>query len=182
MTYKDNMSEEDRKLFHETVGRVIPIKHQHAELSVAKVKPKLIKQPAELFLPEADLNTPEKSITGIETLFFSRPGLQQSNLRKLKNGGYPYEATLDLHGHTVKEASIALQIFLSNAQQNEYKCVLIIHGKSKEPEKKATLKTHLNHWLKQNSAILAFCSAKRNHGHTGALYVLLRRTNKREER
>jgi DNA-nicking Smr family endonuclease len=168
------MTEEDRKLFRNAIGDVTPIKHQKVDFPPSKLKAKRLVQPKELFLPEADLEFPEVEIMSDDVLFFSRPGLQHNVIRRFKRGDYPHESIIDLHGHTVKEASIALQIFLDKAQHNQHRCICIIHGKGRDPGKKATLKTYVNHWLKKNNDILAFCSATRENGHTGAMYALLR--------
>jgi DNA-nicking Smr family endonuclease len=54
--------------------------------------------------------------------------------------------------------------------------VRIIHGKGlSSAGKLPVLKGKVDAWLRQMDAVLAFCSARRNDGGTGALYVLLKR-------
>ena len=40
-----------------------------------------------------------------------------------------------------------------------------------------SLKGKVNHWLMQRDEVLAFCSAPRTDGGTGAVYVLLKSTD-----
>ncbi|MGY8862749.1 MAG: Smr/MutS family protein, partial [Pseudomonadales bacterium] len=43
----------------------------------------------------------------------------------------------------------------------------------------AIIKSHVNHWLQQLDAVLAFTSALPKDGGTGALYVLLKKSAKK---
>jgi DNA-nicking Smr family endonuclease len=53
--------------------------------------------------------------------------------------------------------------------------VRIIHGKGYGSREQApVLKSRLNHWLREQQDVLAFCSSRRDQGGTGAVNVLLR--------
>jgi DNA-nicking Smr family endonuclease len=110
-----------------------------------------------------------------DPLEFARPGIQHKILRKLRKGQYNIEATLDLHGMTVEKSRHSLSRFLLRCHHKGLRYVLIIHGKGKGSNK-PILKNKLNHWLRQSNEILAFCSATTKIGGSGALYVLLRRS------
>jgi DNA-nicking Smr family endonuclease len=111
-----------------------------------------------------------------EELIYSRGGVQNSVIRKLKRGHYPVEAELDLHRMTSAQAFEALVNFLGRCQQRGIRCVRIVHGKGLgSKEKKPVLKGKVNQWLQRRDDILAFCSAQPVDGGTGAVYVLLRR-------
>lgn len=111
-----------------------------------------------------------------EELIYSRGGVQNSVMRKLKRGHYPIEAELDLHRLTSAQAFEALVSFLNQCQRRGVRCVRIVHGKGLgSKEKKPVLKGKVNHWLQRRDDILAFCSAQAMDGGTGAVYVLLRR-------
>ena len=113
-----------------------------------------------------------------ESLFFARTGLQQRVLRQLKRGDLPIEANLDLHGQTIEEAGATLTRFLDEAQAVGCRCVIVVHGKGhRSTEGKPVLKSQVNYWLRESPAVLAFSSAQPQHGGTGALYVLLRKSN-----
>ena len=107
---------------------------------------------------------------------FARPGIQDSRLRQLRQGGIPIEYQLDLHGYKIDEARELIYEFIKACRQRRLGCVRIIHGKShRSKERESTLKSHTNHWLKQISDVLAFCSAPPSAGGTGSVLVLLRR-------
>jgi DNA-nicking Smr family endonuclease len=113
--------------------------------------------------------------TGDE-LLFARPGLQHGVLRKLRRGQFSVGAALDLHGMTVPVARIALQEFLHDSRARNVRCVRIIHGKGLGSKHRGpVLKGKVNRWLSQRDEVLAFCSARRSDGGTGAVYVLLKR-------
>lgn len=111
-----------------------------------------------------------------EILLFARDGVQQKVIAKLKKGQFPIDAKIDLHGSTIDAAGNKLQHALNNALANQYRCVLVVHGRGKGSfDNKPAIKTHVNQWLRSSADVLAFCSALPNHGGTGAVYVLLRR-------
>jgi DNA-nicking Smr family endonuclease len=111
-----------------------------------------------------------------EELAYARPGLQSTVWRKFRRGQYAIEAELDLHGCKVPEARELVHRFLRRCQADGKRCVRIIHGKGKSAEGKLpVLKGKVNGWLRQKDEVLAFSSARPQHGGTGAVYVLLRR-------
>jgi DNA-nicking Smr family endonuclease len=119
--------------------------------------------------------TPDDIETGDE-LIFARPGVQHNLLRKLRRGHFAVEAELDLHGHTVAEAKIALVGFLFNIRAKGMRCVRIIHGKGNGSfQKQPILKRKVDYWLRQRQEVLAFSSARPQDGGTGAIYLLIRK-------
>lgn len=119
---------------------------------------------------------PEYDTESGEELFFARPGLQRTVLRKLRRGQFVVEAELDLHRNKVPEAREKISVFISNARQKGQRCVRIIHGKGlSTKDKLPVLKGKVNSWLRQKEEVLAFCSALPRDGGTGAVYVLLKR-------
>jgi len=118
---------------------------------------------------------PSMTETGDE-LLYSRSGLQHGVLRKLRRGQIRIERELDLHGMTVAEARPALARFLAVCQNDRVRCVRIVHGKGhRSPHKRPVLKGKLDAWLRTRDEVLAYCSAPRRDGGTGAVYVLLKR-------
>jgi DNA-nicking Smr family endonuclease len=110
-----------------------------------------------------------------EELFFTRPGVPATALRKLKRGGWVIQAELDLHGLRADEARIALAEFLLQCARNDCRCVRIIHGKGlRSKNREPVLKHKLRHWLIQRNDVLAFCQARPADGGSGAATVLLR--------
>jgi DNA-nicking Smr family endonuclease len=111
--------------------------------------------------------------TGDE-ISFRRPGIQNGVLRKLKRGEYRVEDVCDLHGLRVAEAKTALREFLAEALARRLRCVRIIHGKGHGSGTRGpVLKTAVNMVLRKTAPVLAFISARRVDGGTGAINVLL---------
>ena len=111
----------------------------------------------------------------LDFLDFRRPGIQHRLYRDLQRGVLEPEATLDLHGMRVEDARRALSRFLDQSLQARRRCVRIIHGKGKGSGGQLVIKQRVNQWLPQREEVLAFCSAPRWDGGTGAAYVLLSR-------
>ena len=94
---------------------------------------------------------------------------------RLQRGAWHVGAELDLHGLRADEAKLAIVRFLAHAQDRGLRCVRIIHGKGLRSKGDGpVLKQRLDGWLRRRDDVLAFCSAKREHGGTGAAYVLLK--------
>lgn len=177
MTKTPKISEQDQALFREAMRGVKPIQ----QTKIVKPLPKInkIKKQPELneFVEHDEFSDFENLplVGGNDLIEFARPGLQHKVLRNLRNGKYNVEATLDLHGMNTVEARKALSQFLNHCQHRRIRHVLIIHGKGHTAQK-PILKNKLNHWLRQTSTVLAFCSATIREGRSGALYALLKIT------
>ncbi len=111
-----------------------------------------------------------------EVVQYAVPGLQHAVMRKLRRGQFRVAAELDLHGYTVAGARERLSGFLRWAQRDRMTCVRIIHGKGNgSAHRGPVLKRKVITWLTRRDEVLAFCSARRVDGGTGAVYVLLGR-------
>ena len=111
-----------------------------------------------------------------DVLDFRRDGVQHGVYKKLRMGRYNIDARLDLHRMTVEEARREVFRFLKECLHYELRTVIILHGKGdRNPEKIATIKSHLAIWLPQVDEVLAFHSAAKQHGGTGAVYVMLKK-------
>jgi DNA-nicking Smr family endonuclease len=114
-------------------------------------------------------------VRGEELLEYSGSGISQKDMRRLKDGDFPVDGALDLHGTTTEEARHALLSFLDHAQNQGWHCVRIVHGKGKHGSEVPIIKNLVNSWLRQLPPILAFSSAPRRDGGAGAVYVLISR-------
>lgn len=113
-----------------------------------------------------------------DTLGYKAAGVQDRVLRQLRRGGYRLEAEIDLHGLNRDKARAAVAAFLAECRDQDRRCVRIIHGKGNgSPNSGPVLKRELDGWLRKLREVHAFCSARPEDGGTGAIYVLLRRTN-----
>jgi DNA-nicking Smr family endonuclease len=172
---KSKISDDEKTLFRNAMKKVKPLTHQKTKSR--PIQKAIERRPIESIESQFTDTDELPPVTGSDYLEFAQPGIQHTLLRKLKSGQYNTEAVLDLHGKTTASAKKALELFLQDCQQHHIKHVLLIHGKGQE-SKIPVLKNRLNHWLRQSKAVLAFCTAKMKHGHSGALYVLLRTLKK----
>ena len=113
-----------------------------------------------------------------DVLSYKTPGTQPHMLRKLKNGEYQEADFIDLHGKTIEQAYDLTRHFIAHAKKEEFRCILIIHGKGAHQHPKAQMKSYVNHWLRQMKDILAFHSAPDFKGGTGAVMIILKKGDK----
>lgn len=100
-------------------------------------------------------------------------GVGKDVISKLKQMVWPVEATLDLHGTTLDEASERFDRFVTTCFEHKVKCFMIIHGKghgSKNGE--AILKKNVLSWLSLLEGVMAFMPAPENLGGQGAVMVV----------
>lgn len=184
------MNDNDSKLFREFVGDVEPVKSDRVIDDTPKSRPTpgmLERRRAAETAQQRRLN-PLDNIDSMvpvkprDELACKRDGVQHGVFKKLRQGKYPIGERLDLHRMTVDQARAALYHFIGDCVRRDIRCALITHGRGEGREPPALLKSCVNHWLRQLDAVLAFHSAERHHGGTGATYVLLRKSaDKREE-
>jgi len=100
-------------------------------------------------------------------------------VRHLRNGDYPIEARLDLHGHTREEAMSALERFVVHSVGAGRRCVLVIHGRGLNSGDAGPVLGDVVHRALAAGpaarAILAFTHAGPAQGGDGATLVLLRK-------
>ena len=178
MASRKKPSQEDIDLFRRSVGTARPVNHDKATRFQKRpsprprVRPEFDDAPAG---PGFSDGFDSGTVASDETLFFSRPGLQQRQLQRLKRGQLPVGDELDMHGMTTAVARNAISDFIIQCRDRHIRCVRIIHGKGYGSGGDApVLKNRLNSWLRQHHDVLAFSSTPRRDGGTGAVYVLLR--------
>lgn len=178
MRNKTRLSAEDAALFRAQVGKVKPLVDDRSPAHKKLPKPRPLQRLRDEQQVLVDMLSDEFEAAELETgeeLLFHRPGLQHGVLRKLRRGQFSVGAQLDLHGMTVAVARVALGEFLHHCRSTATRCVRIIHGKGRGSRNKGpVLKGKVNHWLMQRDDVLAFCSAPRTDGGSGAVYVLLK--------
>jgi len=167
----------DALLFRDAVRDVKPMSHRPT------AAPEKRKPPARARFTKADRAAVlVESLQGLEgdiadtgdEISFRRDGVQDGVLRKLKRGEYRVEEVCDLHGLRVDEAKAHLRQFLVEALAHDLRCVRIIHGKGKGSGSRGpVIKTAVNMILRKTGPVLAFTSARRIDGGTGAINVLL---------
>lgn len=117
--------------------------------------------------------------------------LERRLKRDLARGRAGVDSALDLHGMRQAEAHHALRGFLHRAQAQGERLVIVVTGKgnSRGPESSGSwfdepgvLRRLVPHWLREadlRAIVLGFEEAGRAHGGAGALYVRLRRAERR---
>jgi DNA-nicking Smr family endonuclease len=123
-----------------------------------------------------ELGPGELLVESGEELLFRRAGLSARLTDRLKRGEFAVGDEIDLHGLRAHEARDALRAFLAEAVKRRIGCVRVVHGKGlRSGPRGPVLKHAVNTWLRKVDAVLAFASAPRRDGGTGAVYVLLTR-------
>jgi DNA-nicking Smr family endonuclease len=166
--------EDGLALFEEEMGEVEPLKHDRQEPFRERRRPMPLPPNPTVTGDELDEEFVDTSIETGDELLFMRPGVQNRLFQDLRRGHIKPDDLLDLHGLRVVEARTVLSRFLAHARRNRLRVVHIIHGKGYGSQsQQPILKQKLNQWLRQRDDVLAFCSAPRFDGGTGAAYVLL---------
>ncbi|WP_422133390.1 Smr/MutS family protein [Endozoicomonas sp. ALD040] len=184
MTENDNDDQEG--LFKEAMMDVRPLKKTNRSAELKKPATKVPdctlrarRQSAQMEDKPGGAALSEAWVEPIEPeqkLVYSRSGIQHTRMRQLRQGLLPIQYQLDLHGYRIEEARELISEFLLFCRNEGMQCVRIIHGKShRSTNRQNTLKSHVNHWLRQLPEVLAFCSAPPSEGGTGSLLVLLKR-------
>lgn len=109
-------------------------------------------------------------------------GLDLLTVGKLQAGQFSPEAHIDLHGLNSEQAFHNLVGFFRNAYYKGTRTALVVTGRGlNSPDGNPVLRAKVRQWFTQEPfrrIILAFCTARREDGGTGALYVLLRKYRK----
>ncbi|MBQ4797836.1 DNA endonuclease SmrA [Pseudoalteromonas sp. MMG006] len=114
-------------------------------------------------------------------LSFKKDGVQSAVFKNLRLAKYQVDATLDLHGQLLKNARNTLFSFIVDCHQRNIRVVLIRHGIGiKNKANPGILKSYVNKWLQELPQVLAFHTALRHHGGSGATYVLLKKSEEKK--
>jgi DNA-nicking Smr family endonuclease len=116
-----------------------------------------------------------------DVLSYRCNGLQDGVFRKFRLGKYLIDARLDLHNKTVDQARSDLYRFIEDATKYDLRNLMILHGKGEKEAVPALLKSWVNKWLPQLEDVLAFHSCQPQHGGTGAIYVMLRKSERQKQ-
>lgn len=171
MNKKHNISSEESRLFRDSVNKMFINQEDNKENS-ENFEQIPAPQDSEIILRRL---RPDEWVSAEDHLQFARNGISQRSLQKLKRGEHPIEGRLDLHQMTGNQALEATRNFLQKALQDGKRCLLIIHGKGNNDRYPGPiLKNLISAWLREQSYVLAYISAQRPRGGTGAVWILLR--------
>ncbi|GMQ45775.1 DNA endonuclease SmrA [Vibrio sp. 10N] len=178
--------DDDLDLFQQMMGDVKPIQHDTVELKKSHQvsDAQMAKRQAALWLSEQD---PEylsidyaPMVKPDDIIEFKRDGVQEGVYRKLRLGKYPLQAKLDLHRRTLKEAREEVIKFLQQCMRMDIRTVIIVHGRGERSNPPALMKSYLANWLTQIKDVQCVHSAQRFHGGSGAVYVMLRKSQEKK--
>lgn len=184
------MKHEDQQLFEQEMRDVRPLKSAAPVLPRQREKP----EPGTLYRRSAAQRPVGKDGNFLTTGFvefvhpqallsFKRGGVQNGVFLKLQQGAYRIEASLDLHLMSLEEAREQVFAFIRDCVRYEVRTALINHGKgTRNKDGQAQIKSHVARWLPQFEEIMAFHSAQGFQGGTGAVYVLLRKSERAKDR
>lgn len=186
------MNDDEKSLFLQEMAGVVPLKQQ--DVRVLKKAGQSRSTPGQVYRREAA----QRPLPGDENflpagfheavgpesiLSYKRQGIQNGVFHSLQQGRYPVEATLDLHLLTIEQARKAVFDFIHDCMRLEIRTALINHGKgARNPRTQAVIKSCVARWLPMFSEVMAFHSAQKFHGGAGAVYLLLRKSEKAKER
>lgn len=191
-------SQDEQNAFQQLMGDVTPLK-QESRVALATANPLqerlniLARREAATAQVQKNINDLSGGYSGgysgdyIEPvdpnaiLSYQRPGVQHGVFRSLRLGKYTIDARLDLHLHTVEAARSAVFGFVRDCLEHDVRCALITHGKGEGRKQPAVLKSCISHWLPQLDAVLAFHSAQKQHGGSGATYIMLRKSERKRQ-
>ncbi len=191
------MGSDEDDLFRREMSGVQPLRREQREAVRSAKKPSDSDMVlARRRLAAVRVDEPDRNVLTLEgmapldpwyVLSYQRPGVQNGVFRKLRQGRYEAEASLDLHRMSVARARREIFEFIGECHELGLRSVLIIHGRGQSSaarERCAVLKGCTDHWLRELAVVLAYHSAQVRHGGTGAVYVLLRKSaeKKRENR
>ena len=171
------MNLDDKSLFLAAMEDVQPLKQCH-DVHWQPARNTRARQQIDTLQLDNFLTTGFLDIVPLATpLEFKREGLQTGVLDKLRLGKYSQQASLNLLHQPVEKCRQSLFAFIHQAQKENLRNVLIIHGKGKEDNSHANIiRSYLARWLTEFDEVQAFCSALPHHGGSGACYVALRKS------
>ncbi|MFQ3333656.1 MAG: DNA-nicking Smr family endonuclease [Woeseiaceae bacterium] len=170
-------------LFRNTLNNTKPIKSQKSQKNPPfrkklTAKASFTKKDNQNVLTESlnvDIDLQEENNSDI--LRFHRSNITPKIMKKLSRGTFSVQSELDLHGMTSNEASLVLKLFISESVQDGLTCVRVIHGKGLGSGPRGpVIKQQVNRLLRRWDQVLAFISARQVDGGTGAVYVLLKKS------
>ncbi len=119
---------------------------------------------------------PKSTIQPADLRLGQRAGIDRSSTKRLTQGRYEIDDTLDLHGMTQAAAHAKLRQFIVRAANRGDRTVLVITGKGAAGQ--GVLRQQVPLWLKDQDLspyVIALAQASGKDGGGGALYIRLRR-------
>jgi DNA-nicking Smr family endonuclease len=111
-----------------------------------------------------------------EYMEWTGPRVRGDITKRLHQGDFAVQDSIDLHGMTLGEAETALSLFFRDAVKRRLFCIKVIHGRGLRSPRGPVLKAAFRKLLHGpfSKWVLAYATAKDCDGGLGATYVILK--------
>lgn len=174
------LQEKPQSEFAKTIGATIPIDTKNKKwIEPPKPKPYVRTQVTvdrEVLGESPSDHVPWSANESDNTeLVFLRPTLEKNILKKLRQGEWPVQASLDFHGDSLDVARERFMAFMLQVEKAQLRCIRLVHGKGLGSKNGLPIiKQTLRAWLVQQQSVLAFCPHQHEQGGAGSTLILLR--------
>jgi DNA-nicking Smr family endonuclease len=198
-----HLNKDDVDLWSHTARSVEPLRHGKSRITAAvpDTPSAQTETPRRAPPPYETPHRPHRERAAPATVPADRPskdapplaGIDRRRVRKIATGQHEIDARLDLHGLRQSEAHRRLARFLHEAQGAGLRMVLVITGKGSarktnhdaDPygrEEPGIIRRAVPLWLDEpglRALVVSFTSAHPRHGGSGALYIHIRKRQRR---
>lgn len=199
-----HLSDEDTHLWEHTAASLEPLKRKRGRIldaaePIEDIPPRLPPAPESKQPSGAGKKAPAPPAPPPKPVPSAPPALNQFDrkaARRLSKGSIDIEARIDLHGMRQAEAHLALRRFLMSCHARGLRWVLVITGKGGPrrqnddqsdgfwagANERGVLKRNVPMWLAEpelRAIVVSFAAAAIPHGGEGALYIQLRKPDRR---
>jgi len=104
------------------------------------------------------------------------PNMRKDIVRRLHQGKFSVQDSIDLHGLNLDDAEEAFHAFFMEAFRRRLFCIKVIHGRGLRSPNGPVLKNALKKWLHGGirKRIIAYSTAQDCDGGLGATYIILK--------
>lgn len=173
-----SLSAEEAELWAKVTATIRPLSRDPVDReSVAPLAPQPAARPKGRVPPPRPMPLPPKRTENFQTAT-----LDGGWDRRLRSGQVEPDRILDLHGHTLDRAWVAIDRSLERAIACGERILLLITGherKGDPPLDRGRIRAAVHDWLaasRHAPRIAAVRGAHRRHGGGGSLYIVLRRS------
>jgi DNA-nicking Smr family endonuclease len=199
-----HLSDEDSHLWEHTAASLEPLKRKRGRIldgaePIEDIPPRLPPAPETKPPSGTGKKAPAPPVPPPKPVSSTPPALNQFDrkaARRLRQGSIEIEARIDLHGMRQAEAHLALRRFLMSCYSRGLRWVLVITGKGATRRRNdddsvgfslggnepGVLKRNVPMWLGEpelRAIVVSFATAAIPHGGEGALYIQLRKPERR---
>lgn len=185
------MLQNDKVLFFEEMADVTPLKDINKTQAVSLISSslptpgQLAKQGAlnehELLTALSIMPYQFKRVSPDEVVSHQHDGMQDAVFKQLRLGKYDIKTILDVHEYNLSQARLSLVNCIFGAFERGERNILVIHGKGYNSKPYAGLmKSAVCDWLLNIDQVAAFHSATRDQGSTGAMFVMLKKSQQKK--